>query len=58
MDRKLKRFEEELELVNKRLDEAQGKLLLKCIVKTAGHLHSALYAKPMVFGDYSCRSRR
>ena len=32
MDRKLKRSDGELGLVNKRLDEAQGKPLLRCMI--------------------------
>ena len=55
MDRKLKCSDEELDLVNKRLDEAQGKLLSKYIVNTVGQLHSGLYAEHMVFGDCRCR---
>ena len=57
MDRKLKRSDEELDLVNKRLHEAQGKLLSKCIVNTAGHLCSGLYDEYVMFGDCSCRRR-
>ena len=55
MDRKLKRSDAELDLVNKQLDEAQGKPVSKCIVNTVGQLRSGLYAEHMVFGDYSCR---
>ena len=50
MDWKLKRSDEELDLVNKWLDEVQGKPLSKFIVNTAGHLCSGLYAEHMVFG--------
>ena len=55
IDGEFKLSDEGLDLVNKRLDEAQGKLLSKCIVNIVGPLHIGLYVEPMVFGDYSCR---
>ena len=57
MDRKLKRSDEELDLVNKWLDEAEGKLLSKYIVNTTGHLRSGFYAEHMVFGECNCHRR-
>ena len=55
MNQKLKRFDEELDLVNKLLDEEQGKLLSRCKVSCAEYLRSGLYAEPLVFCDCSCR---